>query len=202
VTKNEFLRRFQINSLAPSTHKYRYNLPSKNILLAQEKLSQAAVLVPIIDHKTYLSVLLTKRAANLRSHGGQICFPGGRVDDTDTNLIFTATREAHEEIDLLPKHCEIIGQLHPYQTISGYVVNPIVAFIPATLSLKANQDEVEEIFEVPLEHFLNVRNTQSVWVEQQNHRYQVNFMPYNQYNIWGATAAILKDLAIHINGQT
>lgn len=199
MTKNEFLRRFQINSLAPSAHKYRYDHTTKNISQANQQLTQAAVLVPIIDHKTYLSVLLTKRAANLRSHGGQICFPGGRVDDTDSDFIFTATREAQEEIDLSPQYCEVIGQLHPYHTISGYVVNPIVAFIPAKLSLKASQAEVEDIFEVPLAHFLNSQNTRSVWVEQQNRRYQVHFMPYNQYNIWGATAAILKDLAVHIS---
>ena len=199
MTKDEFLRRFQINSLAPSSHKYRYDRHSKKTSHTNNQLTQAAVLVPLIDHKTYLSVLLTKRASHLRNHGGQICFPGGRVDNTDSDLIFTATREAHEEINLLPTHCQVIGQLHPYQTISGYVVNPIVAFIPAEINLKASQDEVEEIFEVPLTHFLNSQNTKSVWVEQQNHRYQVHFMPYNQYNIWGATAAILKDLTVHIS---
>jgi 8-oxo-dGTP pyrophosphatase MutT (NUDIX family) len=193
VTKNEFLQHFQFNSLAESSHKYKY-LSGIN----KAQLKQAAVLVALVDHGKHITVLLTKRASQLRHHGGQISFPGGRVDNSDNDLIFTATREAHEEIALLPQHCEIIGQLHPYQTISGYVVTPIVAFIPAKLELQANIDEVDEIFEVPLAHFLNNNNTQSVRVKQQNHSYQVYFMPYNHYNIWGATAAIMKDLIDHI----
>ncbi len=193
MTRNEFLQRFQINSLAASTHKYRYNPKDSN-----GKLKQAAVLLPIIENNNELSILLTKRASHLRHHGGQICLPGGRVDSDDDNIIFTATREAFEEIALAPKDCEIIGQLHPYQTISGFVIKPVVAFIPTASNLSASQDEVEEIFEVPLSHFLDSANIKSVWVQQQDRRYQVHFMPYNQYNIWGATAAILKNLVDHI----
>ncbi|PCI63606.1 MAG: CoA pyrophosphatase [Gammaproteobacteria bacterium] len=193
MTKNEFLSRFQLNSLVSSAHKYRYSNKS-----AHDKIKQAAILLPLIDHKTHLSVLLTKRASHLRHHGGQVCFPGGRVDVDDSDIISTATREAFEEIALPIQASEIIGQLHPYQTISGFTVKPIVAFIPADIQLSACQDEVEEIFEVPLNHFLNTDNIKSVWVQQQDRRYQVHFMPYNHYNIWGATAAILKDLVEHI----
>ncbi len=193
MTKNEFLQRFQINSLSASSHKYKHPSHSKN-----NPLKQAAVLVPLVDHHDHIKILFTKRASHLRQHGGQICFPGGRVDASDTDLISTATREAFEEISLLPQHCNVIGQLHPYQTISGYIVNPIVALIPADLLLTASVDEVEEIFEVPLEHFLDPANVKSIWVEQPPQRYQVHFMPYNNYNIWGATAAILKDLSDHI----
>ncbi|MBL4910691.1 MAG: CoA pyrophosphatase [Alteromonadaceae bacterium] len=193
MTKNEFLTRFQMNSLAPSTHKYRYN-----VIKAKSKLKQAAVLLPIIEHNNELNILLTKRASHLRHHGGQICLPGGRVDSDDDNIIFTATREAFEEIALAPQDCEIIGQLHPYQTISGFVIKPVVAFIPTSANLSASIDEVEEIFEVPLNHFLNTDNIKSVWLQQQDRSYQVHFMPYNHYNIWGATAAILKDLVDHI----
>jgi len=197
VTKNEFLQRFQINSLAASSHKYRY--PTKQ---TKTQLKQSAILLPIIEHKneyhSELSILLTKRASHLRHHGGQICFPGGRVDNDDIDMTYTATREAFEEISLSPQHCEIIGHLHPYQTISGFTINPVVAFIPANLEFIANPNEVDEIFEVPLKHFLNNENLKSIWVQQQNRRYQVHFMPYNHYNIWGATAAILKDLVDHI----
>jgi 8-oxo-dGTP pyrophosphatase MutT (NUDIX family) len=188
MTKDEFLYRFQLNSLAESSHKYQH----------QSTLKQAAVLVPLINHENRINILLTKRAKNLRNHGGQISFPGGRVDDIDNDIISTATREAFEEIDLAPQHCQIIGKLHPYQTITGYIIEPIVALLPANLTLTASLDEVEEIFEVPLDHFLNPNNIHSFWVERQQHRHQVHFMPYNQYNIWGATAAILKDLGDHI----
>ena len=193
MTRSEFLQRFQINSLAASAHKYRYNSARLN-----GKLKQAAILLPIIENNNELSILLTKRASHLRHHGGQICFPGGRVDNDDADFTYTATREAFEEIALAPQDCEIIGQLHPYQTVSGFVIKPIIAFIPSTANLSASLDEVEEIFEVPLSHFLNSDNIKSVWVQQQNHHYQVHFMPYNHYNIWGATAAILKDLVDHI----
>ena len=188
MTKDEFLCRFQLNSLAASSHKYQY----------PNELKQAAVLVPLINHYDKINVLLTKRAKHLRHHGGQISFPGGRVDNVDNDVISTATREAFEEIALSPDDCQIIGQLHPYQTITGYIIKPVVAFLPTNLALKASLDEVEEIFEVPLEHFLNPANIHSFWLEKQKLRYQIHFMPYNHYNIWGATAAILKDLGDHI----
>ncbi len=188
MTKDEFLCRFQLHSLAASSHKYQY----------PKQLKQAAVLVPLVNYQNHITVLLTKRAQHLRHHGGQISFPGGRVDEVDNDIVSTATREAFEEIALSPTDCQIVGQLHPYQTITGYVIRPVVAFLPANLTLDASLDEVEEIFEVPLTHFLNTDNIHSFWVEKRQHRYQVHFMPYNQYNIWGATAAILKDLADHI----
>lgn len=193
MTKNEFLQRFQFNTLAQSSHKYQYKINHH-----QGELKNAAVLIALIDQGDHIDVLLTQRASNMRHHGGQICFVGGKVDECDDNLISTATREAYEEIALLPQQCKIIGSLHSYQTISGFLVNPIVAFIPAKIQLRANKTEVQDIFKVPLEYFIDPKNTKSIWVQMQNQHYPIYFMPYNQYNIWGATAAILKDLSDHI----
>jgi 8-oxo-dGTP pyrophosphatase MutT (NUDIX family) len=192
-TRDTFLQKFQLSPLLASEHTFIFN-PAKS----KKKLSQAAVLVPIIDHQDHLTVLLTRRSSHLRHHAGQVSFPGGKVDDSDINLQHTALREAFEEINLAPENVEIIGQLKPYQTITGFSVTPIIAIVPNTLSFTANQGEVSEIFEVPLAHFLAKDNTHQFHVKRHNQTYPLTFMPYQHYNIWGATAAILNDLVNHL----
>ena len=162
------------------------------------KLKAAAVLVPLVEKHNTLEVLLTKRASHLRHHGGQISFPGGKAEPWDESMIATAMREAQEEIGLSPDNVEIIGQLNPYQTISGYIVTPVIGFVPGDLNYRADDNEVAEIFQVPLQHFLNSHNHRSVEATFKGHQHQVHFMPYQNYNIWGATAAMLKDLAEHL----
>ena len=193
MTKTEFLQRFQLQSLGQSIHQYRYH----------QTLKTAAVLIPIIEQPSHnglsqLNVLLTKRASHLTHHGGQISFPGGKAETFDDNLTATAIRESEEEIGLKADNIDIVGQLHPYQTISGYIVTPIVAFLkqPQTFSMDTN--EVAEIFQVPLNHFLNHQNHYFVLMTYKNTQHRVHFMPYQQYNIWGATAAMLKDLSLHL----
>ena len=187
MTKDEFLHKFKLRQLESSSHEYRYH----------STLKKAAVLIAIIDDNKELKVLLTKRAAHLRHHGGQVSFPGGKNEPEDINLIATALREAQEEIGLSPNKVKVIGQLHPYQTISGYLVTPIIALIPNNQTYTKDENEVSEIFQVPLQHFLEIKNHQ-LTVYHQGKPHQVPFMPYNQYNIWGATAAMLKDLARHL----
>ena len=194
MTKNEFLHRFQLHNLSESTHKYKYHRQLKN----------AAVLIPIVevdlgDNKKQLDILFTKRAEHLTHHGGQVSFPGGKVELFDDGLINTALREAQEEIGLNIHGIEIVGQLHPYQTISGYIVTPIIAFISAEQNYIMDNNEVAEIFQVPLHHFLNTNNHHSIKIFQKNSHHQVHFMPYQQYNIWGATDAMLKDLMTHLS---
>ncbi|MFT5757293.1 MAG: 8-oxo-dGTP pyrophosphatase MutT (NUDIX family) [Alteromonadaceae bacterium] len=188
MTKDEFLHKFKLRQLERSSHGYRY----------ASTLRQAAVLIVLIDDKEELNVLLTKRAIHLRHHPGQVSFPGGKHEPEDIDSIATALREAHEEIGLSPKYVNVIGQLHPYQTISGYIVTPIIALIGSGHHFTKDENEVSEIFQVPLQHFLNTENHLQVTVYHQSKPHQVPFMPYNQYNIWGATAAMLKDLALHL----
>ena len=193
MTKNEFLHRFQLQNLPESTHTFQYH----------SDLKSAAVLIPIIEKRLVnnnkqLNILFTKRAEHLKHHGGQISFPGGKAELYDDNLISTAIREAQEEIGLIIDNIKIVGQLHSYQTISGYIVTPIVAFITAEQEFSIDPNEVAEIFQVPLHHFLNTDNHHSLQIRQKNSHHQVHFMPYQHYNIWGATAAMLKDLMVHL----
>ncbi|NQY64631.1 MAG: CoA pyrophosphatase [Alteromonadaceae bacterium] len=189
MTKNELLQRFQLNQLSESTHSYQHN----------GALKQAAVLIPLIDHQDHMEVLLTKRAKHLTHHAGQVSFPGGKVELSDKSLAATAIREANEEIALPLNAAKIIGQLHPYQTISGYIVTPIVAIVEPDIQYKADKNEVAEIFQVPLSHFLKASNRQTITVQQQGRSHQIHFVPYKNYNIWGATAAMINDLAEHIS---
>ena len=188
MNKIEFLQKFQFQTL----------MAPENPLYSPVKLKVAAVLVPLVENSNTLDVLLTKRASHLKHHGGQISFPGGKAEPEDESLIATAIREAEEEIGLSPENVEVIGQLNPYQTISGYIVTPILGFVPDNLNYQADDNEVAEIFQVPLQHFLNSQNHQTVQAMYQGKEHPVHFMPYQDYNIWGATAAMLKDLAEHL----
>lgn len=188
MTKDEFLLKFSLNTPAASLHQYKHDKPLK----------KAAVLIPLVDDGKQLNVLLTMRAAHLRHHAGQVSFPGGKVEDYDVNLADTATRETHEEIGLPTHLINIIGNLHTYQVISGFEVTPIVAFIPNNYNYTQDDNEVSEIFQVPLQHFIDNKNHISIQVNRKHISNKIHFIPYRHYNIWGATASMLKDLAAHL----
>jgi 8-oxo-dGTP pyrophosphatase MutT (NUDIX family) len=185
MTKEEFIQRFQMQVLPISVHKFRY----------QQQLKSAAVLIPILSINNQLEVLLTKRASHLTHHPGQISFPGGKVENFDANITATALRETQEEIGLHASCIEVIGQLKPYQTISGYEITPIVAMVSNHKCYQIDENEVSEVFHVPLSHFLHRQHHIQLPVYHHGEHHKVHFMPYNQYNIWGATAAMLHDLS-------
>jgi len=189
MTKDEFLLKFSLNTRSKSLHRYIHPTP----------LRKAAVLIPLIDDGQQLHVLLTKRASHLRHHAGQVSFPGGKVEESDTSMAYTAFRETHEEIGLPPSLIDIVGNLHSYQVISGFEVTPIIAFIPDNYIFTQDDNEVSEIFQVPLQHFLAPENHISFSVKRKGYSHSVHFMPYKQYNIWGATASMIKDLVNHLS---
>ena len=152
MTKNEFLVKFALNAGLTSLHQYRHNKPLK----------QAAVLIPLIDDGNQLYVLLTKRSMHLRHHPGQVAFPGGKVEEVDINLMHTASRETHEEIGLPPNLINVIGNLHSYEVISGFEVTPFIAFIPNNFNYIQDDNEVSDIFKVPLKHFRS-KKSHIVW---------------------------------------
>ena len=156
----------------------------------------AAVLVPLVVRDHGLQMLLTMRTAHLHDHAGQISFPGGRVDPADQDAIATALRETEEEIGLSHRHIEVIGKLPDYQTGTGFRVTPVVALVHPPFALAADEFEVAEIFEVPLAFLMDGANHQRRSAEFPNYPGRRSFyaMPWERYFIWGATAAMLRNL--------
>ena len=151
----------------------------------------AAVLIGLIEREAGLHVILTRRTEALRHHAGQISFPGGRIEESDRDPVAAALREAHEEIGLVPTHVEALGYLDSFLTITGFHVYPVVAKVSAEYIAKADPNEVDEIFEVPLEFVLNPGNAKLIEIEYRGkHRGIIEFQ-YQQYRIWGATASML-----------
>jgi 8-oxo-dGTP pyrophosphatase MutT (NUDIX family) len=151
----------------------------------------AAVLVPVVDHQNGLTVLLTRRSANLRTHAGQISFPGGRVEATDAGPLEAALRETEEEIGLAREHVTFAGYLEPHLVLSGFWVTPVVGFVRPGFDLKLDPREVDSVFEVPLEHILDLTNHRSRLRMIGETSVQVYDIPFGEHNIWGATAGIL-----------
>lgn len=154
----------------------------------------AAVLVPIVDREEGLTVLMTRRASQLRHHAGQISFPGGRIEPTDAGPFAAALREAHEEIGLAREHVELAGYLDPQLVVSGYWVTPVVGFVEPGFALTLDAREVESTFEVPLAHILNPANHRPRERALGTTTVRVYEIPFGPYNIWGATAAMLIQL--------
>lgn len=161
---------------------------------AAGRVTQAAVLIPLVLQEEGLSVLLTQRTNHLRDHAGQISFPGGRMDPDDIDPNHTALRESEEEIGLDRSRVEIIGHLPQYLTVSGYSVTPVVGLVQAQAEYPLDEFEVADVFEVPLRFLMDPANHQvRVWQSEQGGR-RFYAMPYENRFIWGATAGMLRNL--------
>jgi len=148
-----------------------------------ENLKASAVLIPIFYNQGQYHVLFTERSDEVIFHKGQVCFPGGTQEPSDSSLLQTALRESEEEIGLEAKDVEILGELDDITTfVTNYVISPFVAFIPAPRSLKTNGREVKGAFSVPLSFLMDEAN-----FKQDSYAYE-----YEGHTIWGATARILR----------
>ncbi|HEX5803410.1 MAG TPA: CoA pyrophosphatase [Azospira sp.] len=166
--------------------------------LGDERLTPAAVLVPIVRHASAPTLLLTQRTAHLRDHAGQISFPGGRIEPDDPSIVHAALREAEEEVGLAASHVEVVGYLPDYRTSTGFSVTPVVAFVTPPFALRPDPFEVAEVFEVPLAFLLDPANHQQHEVHWRGRLRQYYAMPYGDYFIWGATAGMIMSLYRHL----
>lgn len=158
-------------------------------------LKSAAVLVPLIDHATGMSVLLTRRTETLPDHAGQIAFPGGRHDAGDLSPEDTALRETEEEVGIHRRRIEVIGRLNAHDTGTGYRVMPVIGLISPPLSLTPEPSEVAHIFEVPLDFVLDPANHRLETNKNAKTGRKYRAMPYGEHYIWGLTARVLFELA-------
>ena len=168
--------------------------------------AQASVLIALIDNGGALDVLLTRRTDHLRDHAGQISFPGGRAEPEDADAAATALREAHEEVGLAPQQVELIGHMPTYTTVTHFVVTPVLGLVqpPFDASTTAlDSFEVAEAFQVPLAFLMNPANHQRHTFSYEGGQRQFLSMPWTgldadgerrEYFIWGATAAMLRNL--------
>ena len=154
----------------------------------------ASVLIPLISHPQGLTVLFTQRTTHLRSHSGQVSFPGGRAEPGDASAEFTALRETEEEIGLRPSAVEVLGRLPDYRTRTGYRVTPVVGLLTPPVAFRPDPNEVAEIFEVPLVFLLDERNRQRRTREFQGQQVGYYVFEYGEKVIWGATAGMLVNL--------
>ncbi|HWX79622.1 MAG TPA: CoA pyrophosphatase [Steroidobacteraceae bacterium] len=151
----------------------------------------AAVLVPLVEHSSGMTVLLTQRATTLKDHAGQISFPGGRIEPSDADAWHAALREAHEEIGLSPNLVEFAGYLPDHVVISGFRVTPVVGFVKPEYQLRIATAEVHDVFEVPLDYILDSANHKTRQRQIGELTIDIHDIPYGDRNIWGATAGML-----------
>ena len=154
----------------------------------------AAVLVPIVERSGRHTILLTRRGEHLHDHPGQVSFPGGRLEDTDSGPIDAALRETAEEIGLGREYVELAGVLDGYETVTGYGVTPVVGFIRPGFTLTLDTFEVAEAFEVPLAFFLDEASRRVHSRVRDGHRRYFYAFEYEDRYVWGATAGMLVNL--------
>ena len=174
------------------------NMPLHDLLVAkhqrltprqipQPDLAEAGVLLALTDEPSP-NVLLTRRAAHLSSHKGEVAFPGGKRDPEDDSIIATALREAHEEVALRPSDVTVIGELDQVVSRFGYLVTPVLAIIPPGLEHVASPDELDAVFEVPLSLF---SEPPSRYFERGSIR--LPSYDFEDFHIWGLTAMMIAE---------
>lgn len=170
-------------------------------LLPPQAPLEAAVLAGLVPRASGTHVLLTLRTDGLRHHGGQVSFPGGRIETSDANAVAAAIRESREEIALEPSLIEPLGFLDPLTTISGFRVLPVVAVIDPDYVAKPDPGEVADVFEVPLEYLMARENLRRVELDYRGRPRSVLEYDWPGQRIWGATAAILYNLREKLEGR-
>ncbi len=167
------------------------NINKKNINLDSNSYKIAAVLFPLIEKNNELKVILTTRSKDLPSHPGQVCFPGGKLEKADKNIIECAKRESFEEVGIKSDQINLLGQLDDCITGTNFKVTPVIGLIDSNYIPVLQENEVADIFEVPLDYFIEKNNQKIEYANYKNKSY--SYYQYNWKNkkIWGSTARII-----------
>ncbi len=181
------------NSLANAPRRGDHDLNPG--MTTQDTLIPAAVLVPLIDRRDGVTVMLTERSQHLPDHPGQISFPGGRIDATDAGPAAAALREAQEEVGLSPQRVNIVSELDVYITRTGFHITPIVGLVRPPIDVQPNPAEVAEVFELPLAYAANPANYEQRARLHEGKRRNFYVLTYEDRIVWGATAGMLVNLA-------
>ena len=160
--------------------------PPENLHVSQK----ASVLIPICEKNSQLSLLLTRRSQQLRSHSGQVSFPGGKADCHDQSALATALRESQEEIGLCPEKVTVLGKIDQIISRNFLLVTPFVGLIPANFKACPNEAEIESVFYVPLEFFMQEENHATTQYQTKRSFFTHHFY-FEDYDIWGLTALLI-----------
>ncbi len=174
--------------------------PDEHPLLSHPGPQPAAVLLPIVERAEAPTVLLTTRAGHLRQHAGQISFPGGRIEPADLGVLAAALRETREEIGIDDRYIEPLGYLPDYVVRTGFRITPVVALISPGFTLRVDEAEVAEVFEMPLEIPYDPQNFQPTRRVLHGVEVVLDDLHFEGRLIWGATAAILQALCAALRG--
>jgi 8-oxo-dGTP pyrophosphatase MutT (NUDIX family) len=154
---------------------------------------EAGILVPITDNARNPEMIFTLRSSNLKTHRGQVAYPGGKRDPEDTSLIATALRETHEEIGLPPDQVKIIAPLSQVMSLHRILVTPYVGVVPGDHPLEPNPHEIESVFRVPISWLLEDRRERTDTLSFLNSTLYVPCYRWEHYQIWGLSAVVLVD---------
>ncbi|WP_097460508.1 NUDIX hydrolase [Mangrovitalea sediminis] len=155
---------------------------------------EAGILVPVTDNPVEPEIIFTQRAAHLKTHRGQVAFPGGKRDREDATLLDTALRESWEEIGLMREDVRVLGMLSQVVSRYGIIVTPFVGLVPEGMSFTPNLDELDSVFSVPISFFLEDRRLRTDTLSFLDYTLYVPCYEWQGYHIWGMSAIVLVDL--------
>ena len=194
LNKNQIIQKFQLQQ----TVGYHQETLRRVAHVPRSSLRKASVLIGFVERGSGLNIIFTKRAKHLKHHPGQISFPGGKHETSDTSLADTALRETYEEIGIPVNEITIFGQMPELITISHFTVTPFLAFVSPNYQTNIDINEVDEVFEVPVSIVLDRQHLHSERFHVQNHSHRIFGLSYEKHFIWGMTAQIIHAMQKHI----